>query len=495
MNNLLLFSMVLFTFTALPANNIAVSNIVLTDQNVGAGETTVQFDLSWENSWRISVGPANYDAAWVIIKYRVGGGPWRHANIAGVGTSPGGASVQEVDNLGAFVYRSGDGSGDVAYQDIQLVWDYGIDGVDDNAVVDVQVFALEMVYVPPSPFSLGTGGNILNAATLENGEFYSVGAVPLIRSPYLIDSEDQINVNNSVGSLYYPPNGGGVTSGDQLGPIPATFPKGYDGFYCAKYETSQAQYVAFFNTLTQTQRLALDVTGSEGKNSDNVSARNGVAWDETGNATTSLPDLPLNYVSNQIALAYLDWAGLRPMTELEFEKAGRGPADPIQSEFAWGTANIHGAPYALLNDGLPTEQLSGLGVGTGNAQFSLTTPPFSGPLRVGIFAASATNANREETGGSYYGIMELSGNLYERVVSVGNPEGRAFNGAHGDGEITGPGLHNVATWPTTNVGLGYRGGSHANAAIYLRLSDRNDAATVLTGSNTRLGFRGVRSAN
>ncbi|MCP9235523.1 SUMF1/EgtB/PvdO family nonheme iron enzyme [Lewinella sp. JB7] len=493
MNHFPLLLLVLLSFTALRANNIAVSNIVLTDQDVGSGETTVQFDLAWENSWRISVGPANYDAAWVIIKYRVGGGPWRHANIARTGSAPGGATVEEVDNLGAFVYRSSDGSGDVAYQDIQLVWDYGIDGVDNNAVVDVQVFALEMVYVPEGPFNLGTGGTLVNPATLEAGEFYRVTVTPLLRPAYAVESEDQITIGGAVGNLNYPPSNEGVTSGDQIGPVPAAFPKGYAGFYCAKYETTQAQYVAFFNTLTQAQRVALDVTGPGGKNTDAVSARNGIAWNESGNATTSLPDVALNYVSNQVALAYLDWAGLRPMTELEFEKAGRGPAEPIQGEYAWGTSSIFATTYTAMNAGQPSEQFLGLGEGTGNAHYAATNPTFLGPARVGIFAASALNANREETGGSYYGIMELSGNLYERMITIGNPEGRAFNGSHGDGEISN--THNVLSWPVGNLGLGYRGGSHANGAPFLRLSDRNDAATELVGANTRLGFRGVRSAN
>lgn len=31
-----------------------------------------------------------------------------------------------------------------------------------------------------------------------------------------------------------------------------------------------------------------------------------------------------------------DWAALRPFTELEFEKAARGPVVPVADEFAWG---------------------------------------------------------------------------------------------------------------------------------------------------------------
>ena len=142
---------------ALHANNIEVTNIVLTNQNVADGTTVIQFDLNWENSWRISVGPANYDAAWVFAKYRVNGGAWRQTFISGIGTTPAGATIETADNIGAFVYRSADGNGDVFFSGLQLEWDYDANNVDANAVVDVQVFAVEMVYVPEGAYRLGTG--------------------------------------------------------------------------------------------------------------------------------------------------------------------------------------------------------------------------------------------------------------------------------------------------------------------------------------------------
>lgn len=495
MLRILYFLLLLTGGYTLHANNIEVTNIVLTDQNVADGTTVIQFDLSWENSWRISVGPANYDAAWVFAKYRVNGGPWRHTNISGMGAAPAGATVDIVDDLGAFVYRSADGNGDVFYSGIQLEWDYDANNVDDNAVVDVQVFALEMVYVPEGSFRLGTGFGGIGAEN-EVGEFQTRGAVfPTFYSSYEVSSEAAIVVGSGTGQLDYSDATGGSRPGDRMGPIPAAFPKGFAAFYCMKYETSQSQYVAFFNTLTQTQRVNLDVTGPDGKNQDTELNRNGISWDETGNATTTLPDVPLNYVNNTILFAYLDWAALRPITETEYEKAGRGVATPINNEFAWGTANIHGTDYTYQAPGTTSERISNPGEGVGNAIYGETNGSPTGPKRCGILAASALNPTREETGGSYYGIMELSGNLYERCITVGNPEGRAFTATHGDGTLPSGGNHNVPSWPTDNTGIGYRGGSFFNGANFVRLSDRYDAATVLSGANNRLGFRGVRSAN
>ncbi|MEM9929627.1 MAG: SUMF1/EgtB/PvdO family nonheme iron enzyme, partial [Bacteroidota bacterium] len=268
----------------------------------------------------------------------------------------------------------------------------------------------------------------------------------------------------------------------------------YAAFYSMKYEVTQEQWVAFFNTLTQNQKENLDVTGNSGKNTDGEAARNAVSWLDGGSATTSLPNVPLNFVSSDFTMAYLDWAALRPLTELEYEKSCRGPLNPVAEELAWGTANLHSTAYTYTNEGTPDEGISNPGVGTGNAIVQITNGSPSGPKRVGIFAASAENNNREETGGSYYGIMELTGNVYERVVTVGNPEGRAFNGEHGDGLINSAGRATVTSWPTEGLGLGYRGGSYANNFPFLAVSDRSDAANQIQSGNSRLGFRGGRSA-
>lgn len=87
-----------------------------------------------------------------------------------------------------------------------------------------------------------------------------------------------------------------------------------------KYEVSQEQWVAFFNTLTSAQKPSLDLTGPTGKGSDAQVTRNAISWPDAGNATTSLPNVAVNYVTTLGALAYLDWAGLRPMTELNTKK-------------------------------------------------------------------------------------------------------------------------------------------------------------------------------
>lgn len=490
------FLLLFFVPFCLSANNIELSNVSLTGQNTANAYTLVQFDLSWENSWRISVGPANWDAAWVFVKYRVNGDLWRHATLDLTGaTAPAGVAIDVVsDQTGAFIHRSADGSGDVNWQNLQLRWNYGANGVDDNDLVDIQVFAIEMVYVPEGAYYVGTNNGLAINPTNEVNEFYTTVSVPpfTLTNAYQVTSEAQITVGTAAGQLYYFDNNG--TSGDRLGPIPATFPKAFQAYYCMKYEASEDQWIGFFNSLTQTQKVNMDITDINGKNVDVSANRNSISWLDAGAATSALPNIPITYVRNYRMLAYLDWAGLRPMTELEYEKACRGPLTSVANEYAWGTSNIHNLDYTLSNADTPAEVLANPGTGAGNAAYAGTMGLIVGMVRCGIFPASALLNNREETGGSYYGIMELSGNVYERVITVGNPEGRAYTGTHGDGVLTGTGNANVTSWPTGDAGLGYRGGSHNNGMNFLRVSDRFDGSSVLSGGNDRIGFRGVRTA-
>ncbi|HPC70089.1 MAG TPA: SUMF1/EgtB/PvdO family nonheme iron enzyme [Tenuifilaceae bacterium] len=484
------------------ANNINVSNIRVTGQNTTAGEnnpanyTLVQFDLSWENSWRTSSAPNNWDAAWVFVKYRVGSGDWQHAWLNNTGHSSGTGTSATIDAglltpgtafhattnpaLGVFIYRSADGTGNFSITGAQLRWNYGANGVADNATVDVKVFAIEMVYVPAGNFYVGSGGT-------ETSAFYMY---PTTTNPYQITGEGAITVGTTDGNLYYPSS---TYGGDQSGPIPANFPKGYAAFYCQKYEISQQQYVDFLNTLTSAQASTRYPNATTNRHAITVSG---------GVYSTTNPYVACNFLSWMDGAAYSDWAGLRPMTELEFEKACRGLETPVANEYAWGTATVAGNAYTLENDNATNEGIaSNYSTSTGNASYDITDGSIDGPLRVGIFAANADNQGRITAGASYYGIMELSGNLWERAVTVGNATGRDFTGLHGNGALSTNGHANETAWPgltsgevTGATGSGFRGGYWDNSASYLRVSVRYYAAHTNSSRYSTYGFRAVRVA-
>jgi len=489
---LLLLLMVISSTTAV-ANNVSVSNVSLSGQNTTNHYSLVNFDISWDNSWRLSNGQSNWDAAWVFVKYRVKSGTtWHHATlhwVDGTGsndghTVPSGATIASANDngsggaYGVFIYHSSDmAQGSVNYTGAKLRWDYGTDGLADNDSVELRVFGVEMVYVPQGSFALGSGGT-------ESNHFYKH---PTTTDTYTVSSEGAITVGTASGNLYYPADNG--NAGDQSGPIPAAFPKGYDAFYSMKYKISQEQYAEFLNTLSTTQ------DGNRYDAANNGNYRYGIGG-SAGSRTSSKPYVACNYLSWADLAAYLDWAALRPMTELEYEKACRGTQTAVANEYAWGTSNIAGSAYTINNDGATNEGIAtNYSTTAGNASYNTTDGNINGPLRCGIFAANASNAGRETAGASYYGIMEMSGNLWERPVTVGNATGRAFTGANGDGELDSSGDANTTNWPGTGAtGAGFRGGNWNNNATNLRTSDRLIAAYTSSNRDNDYGGRGVRLA-
>lgn len=473
------------------ANNITASNVSLVDQSTSAGTVDVQFDISWDNSWRTST---NYDAAWVFVKYSTDGGTtWAHATLKTSGTNPTGFSrgtgttldiVVPTDLKGAFLQRSANGSGSVSTTDIEFVWDWNANGLSASTTARVKVFAVEMVYIPEASFSVGDP----DGATGPTNCFYTY----TIGGAYSIASEGAINVGATSGYLYYDEDN--TNDGDLGTPIPAGFPKGYNDFYLMKYEISEGQWVDFFNTLTDAQKSTRDITALSGKNSDAVVNRNTVAW-TTGSATTTRQDRGCGYLSWADGIAYVDWAALRPMTELEFEKAARGPSSAVAGEYAWGSASITAAVnIASAENGTETIDTASANCCYNNTTFTGLGDGGTGPLRCGIFAKSTTTRTQASSG--YYGNMELSGNLLERAVTVGHATGRSFDGTHGNGALDATGDADVSNWPgTTAAGAGFRGGDWADITVAdLTIAGRTDGAAVDATRAGNYGFRCARTA-
>ncbi|MGB3800760.1 MAG: SUMF1/EgtB/PvdO family nonheme iron enzyme [Lewinella sp.] len=494
-NSLSLLPLLLFA-TLVSANNIRVDNISLLEDFGDPSYATISLDLSWENSWRITTAPGNRDAAWVFAKYRVGTGDWKHVRLAAVGNTPAGAVAELNDDVGIMVYAAGNTTGDANYPGLELEWDLGTDGTVWNSDIEVRVFAIEMVYIPAGGYYLGSG--LWNGSEVD--EFYGFWGFP-----YFVGDSRRIPLFNGWASLRY--TDAGNRGADFGGPIPAAFPNGYEAFYLMKYETSQQQWVDFFNTLSPAHRALHDVTSTDGKNSDAEHYRNGVIYDPNSgqDAYTTLPETAAGYTSMQDMMAYFDWSGLRPMTELEFEKAARGPLYPVGDEFAWGNASVANTRYDVENLGLEDEivaaaSLIDLGL-TGNATYKDTNPSIGteqGPLRCGIYAGSVTRlavTDRISSGAGYYGNMELSGNQWEGVITIVDNTGRSFTNTHGDGEIGADGYADVPTWPIDKDGVGIRGGRSDNRQDFMRIADRSYSKVVTSDRASRyywLQWRGVR---
>ncbi|MFH1851317.1 MAG: hypothetical protein ABIA75_03145 [Candidatus Neomarinimicrobiota bacterium] len=113
---------------------------------------------------------------------------------------------------------------------------------------------------------------------------------------------------------------------------------------------------------------------------------------------------------------------------------------------------------------------------------------------VGIFAGPGKS--REQSGAAYYGVMEMSTNLSETCVSIGNEYGRVFTYRNGDGQLSADGFTDENDWPLSNgIGAGYRGGCFGREKYFMQVSNREDATVAIDGDHRHipLGFRGVRT--
>jgi len=313
--------------------------------------------------------------------------------------------------------------------------------------VKVLAFGIEMVYVAEGPFYLGSGGTEINS-------FYKYTDGIENIQPYRVTSAGAIPTGRRQGALWAWKGAQPADGGE----IPASFPNGYAAFYAMKCKISREEYASFMNTLTAAQ--------AEKHYHPRIVIRSG----EAPNYTYEAHKPAERFHQAALALSWADgaalaaWAGLRPMTELELEKAVRGPREPVPEEI--GGPSYWGALY---------------------------------------FDNWAWHA------------MKLCMQA-ERAVTVGNAEGRRFKGTHGPGTLTLP-----ADWPQEDaVGAGMRSSwwgfqrmnhkelAHATMADrpgYLpmaedgwwelprtRLSDRLYAAFVDPERRPYHQWRGVRTA-
>jgi len=427
------------------ANNVTTSNLCITGQNSSDETAQISFDISWENSWNDEY---NCDAVWVFAKYKLSGSSvWEHVMLKPSGTNPpgyirGSGTILDIivpidtnKSYGCFITRSDSGTGSVSSTGVELVWDWGDDGNSLSAsdiIDELRLYAIEMVYVPEGSFWVG---GVQCSDSRFNTEFF---------------------YNSTTSELYHVSSNNAITSGlscrdNPPGIIPESYPKGYNAFYIMKYEITQGQWVDFFNTLSSTQKSNRDITDSTGKNSDNELYGNTVSW-TTGDASAGNGQYrACNYLSWYDLCAYADWSGLRPISELEYEKA----AYPFFFDFlvngynqflySWVFTSVSGyAPLtgvtSITNSGLINECAGNSGDGLCNAGGNTDKV-----MRVG-FSATNSTTDKMQSATSHYGCQDLSGNVAELTAGVSD-DSTNFRGTHGDGILTADGYANNDDWP------------------------------------------------
>ncbi len=394
------------------------------------GNLFASFNVSWDNSWNTD---KNRDAVWLFFKSIPGSGQARHIKVLPNGhTKIADFSDQPVelgfevspDSTGIFIFPNETYRGNISLTLKVSLDRMSFRGVNTRRSL-FRVFGTEMVYIPQGSFTLGD-------PTKEAQEYGSIyqptngnGEVQLAK----INSETSELKVAQDGDIFYQKKEG--YEGDQTGIIPGSFPKGVASFYIMKYEISEGQYATFLNTLHEEGQAQRNITTER-----NYLALGGSIASNEGRFSSPHKNKPCKFTSWEDAMAYADWAGLRPMTEFEFTKASRGPRNPVSAELPWGTNNkyqVQRMPneegILVMNNGWGEEELS--------------------EENLAYFAAS------------YYWVMDLAGSMWERMVSIGHPVGRNFKGSHGDGTLSEEATATNSDWPSGEAdagGVGFRGG-------------------------------------
>jgi formylglycine-generating enzyme required for sulfatase activity len=499
MKNLFKLSVFFVFFSmSLNANDLSISNLVTATDKV-------TFNMEWKNSWNIN--NLSRDAVWVFIKYQDCGGSertWDHLNLSSNSAdhSVTSGSLLQIDAVndkkGVFIRRSTFGGGDISTHTIELIFDVAFADITN---INFDVIGIEMVYIPQGAFFAGDGNGV--GSSLNS---FASGSTAALNLPREVTSEA------ALAASFFRTNHAYTTHPA----LSASFPKGFGAVYCMKYEITQDQYVHFLNLLDaaqQGQRTALPVASAVGTSVFGGLNRNGIKIQTPATGNPMEPAvyyadgtqyLPCNFLDWPDLLAYLDWAALRPMTELEFEKICRGPSSTqlsINLEYPWGsTVIIPAYSNFLTNAGTANEKSTNIGNGlcAFNIENVFGNQPQLGPLRVGFAAGNGTS--RQQAGAAFYGVLDMGGNLYEQCFTIGHSAiaSIVFDGTLGDGMLDATGNANANTWNSTNSAFSIvRGGSYAHLFDFVRISDRSfltvtNSNAFSAGRSRAKGGRGVR---
>lgn len=502
-----------FLFTLLvfagKANDIRVSDPIIDPSTIFNDSVEIKIAVTWQNSWRCEEGsrPHNWDAAWIFVKHRTSDKQyWEHASIEYAIPGSSSECKRSTDRKGIMMYRKQAGYGEFS-DTIVLKWARLLDVTNNpsepnrkaTVASEICVFAIEMVYVPEGAFYLGDGTDGTKTSGVVSGSYagyQKYGTAGATTEPYRVTTEGQTTISEwGVSSNILFRN---IRYYQTLSTyyfhiiLPLTFPKGFGGIYCMKSEISQGQYCAFLNKLEALQIHASGDTegvistnslefGTTDSHYDYIKKYgNTISRNPMGIFEVDDPCRACNFMTSRKTLAYLSWAGLRPMTFMEYEKVCRGPAAPRPGEYPWGrTAPTNIVATSFSGEYENEEYKSSTGKKP-NIHLQKITRAAEGatigsPGRVGAFADSTTD--RRDAGASYYGILDLAGNVSELVVHwfFGNAPGFSsvnhhFTGVHGDG-FPGRNIAGTEQWPAgwinptaankynRNSGYTHRGGS------------------------------------
>lgn len=387
--------------------------------------------LTWDNAW---FNERNHDAIWVTFRFVNTKGGSRPIKV-----QPGGHTIiNNPSNIAGTIRSSREGMGvlieptkpyrGTIFWTVDIMLDMqsakGL-RLDENSLM---AFGTEMVFIPEGSFSVGDPSPV----ALNNGSIYKSDGQGEPAGHFSISMESQtIQIGKEKDNLFYKVQNPEY-QGDSKGVIPPAYPKGVQAFYIMKYELRQGEYASFLTSLdtVQIKNRRIDL-------SPNYYSNRGSIQHKSGKFQADAPDRPCNYILWDDAMAFADWSGMRPMTELEYEKACRGTTKPVNGQYPW----VSTSKDKLMRQVTPDDNLTMLN---------------------NWDESKLENDRLEIFGASYYWVMDLAGSLWDRCVTIGDEKGRAFTGTHGDGVLDSQGRANIDEWPSgiETSGYGYRGGGY-----------------------------------
>jgi len=402
--------------------------------------------------------------------------------------------------VGVFLSRSEFSVGSNMFENVRLHWDIYGTGIDANTEVSVRVFAIEMVFIPLGEFAsihtISTGqistattpavGGLARVAhsaaianAIANNQAFPLGIQPFYIMKHEVSQhawvdflnsltlEQQITLSHVNPSAPTNTRFGDLFNGAPFNAAPwgAVLGRMFlnvagTGMNVVNTGTAAAPVnwtpVPDFRHARMNIRIRQQAIGttpavfginaSLGQYAPTATPTGG--WDHEINGG----NLPMFGLAWTDVMAYMDWAGLRPLTELEFEKAARGSLQVMNNEHAWGTSAFI-VNQVMSSRNRPDERPETTSANVAlpsvtNANVATAiTADIGGrwPIRVGAFARETTS--RIDAGASFWGVLNLSDNVAERFVRFDIVQGWDFRGSHGDGNLTGEGLANNRDWP------------------------------------------------
>ena len=420
-----------------PANHLAVSGGSLSGIS---GAVNIGFTIAENNvTTGTSANLGAYNTAdWIFVKFSTMSGvdgSWNHATLTGGSVGSGAALTAASDSKGVFINHTANSAYWTA--GATVTWNFAADGVlSPPVLVFVKIFAISMVRLPTGSFIYNVGG---------------IGG----NTPANYNSGSQGTVSSASGL----PNG-----------APIGWPNGYNSFYIGRYELTQGQYAEFLNAVqSSTAAVLYEPTVGYGHNITYTPAN---AYGARYAAVD--PNAAKNYLSVSDAWSYMSWAGLRPPTEMEFEKAGRDLA-PDARVYPWGSAAPDSVTYNPPNEG-------GVCI-RGYLNYNNTTDCRK-VLDVGRYMSGDVYRTTAEAGASPWGIADLAGNVREIVLNC------AYTSipANGNGTVFWP-----SGWPAPGAATyGLRGGGWLNPVTNVSVSDRYLAGWAGVDRNAGIGARVAR---